>query len=495
MMGAMTTAHTNSRGAMICIAAVCCSLVVPGAGHLLIRANTHRAKVLVPTIASILATLGLLYIAATSRSRTDVAEMVADRTRFLAIAVALVVLALTRLWTALDVAWAARPLRSRWRITLAWMVCLTLVAVGIAPLAVAADYVWRTNRAIDSVFGSDDAVVALPGTLPTTPETSMPASTVTPTTLAAFPGQDRVNVLLLGGDAGKGRYSLRTDTMVVLSVDPHTGRTAMISVPRNLQRLPFPPGTPLAATYPRGFDDLANAVYPVIDRHRELAGGGDDAGALAIKQGIAQLLGIPIQYYVLVDMKGFIDVVDALGGIDVTVTKRVPAPGNPYEAKHSVPAWIEPGRQHMDGTLALAYARSRKADDDYKRMGRQRCVLAGIAEAASPWALTTGLGSLMDAFGNAVRTDIPRHRLGDIVQLVERFTSAGGLAAVDTLILTPPVIQPSRWTLEQVRGLVAALLAPVPTDGGTTTTADSTPNPSTSTTISVPSEVLADECV
>ncbi|MDO8389632.1 MAG: LCP family protein [Actinomycetota bacterium] len=490
----MTTAHRNSRGTMICIAAVGCSLVVPGAGHLLIRANTHRAKVLVPTIASIAATVALLYIVATSRSRTDVAEMVADRTRFLAVAVALVVLALTRLWTALDVAWAARPERGVWRTTLAAVVCMSLVAVGVTPLVVAADYVRRTNRAIDNVFGSEDAVVALPGTLPTSPDTSVSASTITPTTPAPFPGQDRVNILLLGGDAGKGRYSLRTDTMVVVSVDPHTGRTAMISVPRNLQRLPFPPGTPLAARYPRGFDDLANAVYPVIDRNRELAGGGDDAGALAIKQGIAQLLGIPIQYYVLVDMKGFINVVDALGGIDVTVTKRVPSPGNPYEAKHPVPAWFELGRQHMDGTVALAYARSRKADDDYKRMGRQRCVLAGIADAASPWALTTGLGSLMDAFGSAVRTDIPRHRLGDIVQLVERFSSAGGIATVDTLVLAPPVIQPSRWTPERIRALVAALLAPVPTDdGGTTTTAG--PSPSTTSTTSVPSEVLADDCV
>jgi anionic cell wall polymer biosynthesis LytR-Cps2A-Psr (LCP) family protein len=93
----------------------------------------------------------------------------------------------------------------------------------------------------------------------------------------------------------------------------------MISVPRNLTLLPFPPGTPLAEQFPRGFTDLANAVYPYVHSRPALAGGGADAGAQAIKLGIAQLLGVPIQYYVLADMGGFINVVDALGGIDVTV--------------------------------------------------------------------------------------------------------------------------------------------------------------------------------
>jgi len=503
MMDVMATAHSNSRGTMISIVAVVCSLVAPGSGHLAIHADTRRARVLIPTFASIAATVVVLLVAVTSRSHRDLAEVVADRGRFLAVAIALVVLALTRLWTALDVAWAARPEHGAWRTSLAATMSLSLVAVGVTPLVVAADYVRRTDRAIDNVFGSGDSVTAMPGALPTTtlrshgPPATFVAST-TSSTLAPFPGEDRVNVLLLGGDAGEGRYSLRTDTMVVVSIDPATGDTAMISVPRNLKKLPFPPDTPLGKRYPRGFNDLANAVYTVVDRHRDWAGGGEDAGAQAIKQGIAQLLGIPIQYYVLVDMEGFIDVVDALGGITVNVTKRVPAPGNPQEAKHLVPLWFEVGRQHMDGTVALAYARSRKADSDYERMDRQRCVLAGIAGAASPWVLAIGLGNLVDAFGDSVRTDIPRERLGEIVQLVERFASAGGLDSVDTLVLAPPLIQPSRWKAERVRELVAALLAPgaapTPTDvdaGDTTTTGTPT---ATSTPPGSPGEVLAADC-
>ena len=180
---------------------------------------------------------------------------------------------------------------------------------------------------------------------------------------------------------------------------------------------------------------------------------------------------MPVQYYVLVDMGGFIDVVDALGGIDVTITKRVPAPGTPSEAKHNVPQWFEKGIQHLDGTLALSYARSRHADDDYQRMGRQRCVLAGIAAAATPKALATGLGSLVDAFGASVRTDIPRERLPEFVQLIERYAAAGGQDSVRTLLLTPPVIIPNlnNWDAAHVRELVKTLLtepSALPTIGG-----------------------------
>src|SRR3954447_24754444 len=84
----------------------------------------------------------------------------------------------------------------------------------------------------------------------------------------SFAGKDRVNVLLLGGDSGPGRDGLRTDTVIVASIDTHTGDTTLFSLPRNLENLPFPPSSPLAALYPDGFEDgsesesLLNAVYP-----------------------------------------------------------------------------------------------------------------------------------------------------------------------------------------------------------------------------------------
>ena len=488
------------HGLWACAAAALLSVFMPGTGHWAIRARI-RPSVAIAAIVNLVAMCALVLVAAPIHDRADLAELIADRAVFAGLGGALVVLAATRLWTAVDSAWQARPTGGIARRLTAGFATAMVVVGGVAPLAVAADYVWQTDQAIENVFSTTDATTAYPGsissgttlastrnatpaahpdvpvhvTLPANPTTdTTPDPTNTTTTTAAAPptlppmvAENRVNVLLLGGDAGPGRWSLRTDSMIVVSIDPITGDTAMISVPRNLTRLPFPPGTALAQRYPRGFDDLANAVYTRVNQQRDLAGGGDDAGSQAIKLGMAQLLGMPINYYVLVDMAGFVEVVDALGGIDIDITRRVPSPGNPANAKHRVPAYIEAGPQHLDGTLTLAYSRSRSADNDYQRMARQRCVLAAIATAATPTAVASGLTDLVAAFGDAVRTDIPRDRLGEFAQLVDRFTSAGGLATVRTLHLVPPLISSSRWDAVAVRQLVASVITPgAPAAGG-----------------------------
>lgn len=463
------------RGGWLTAFAALLSVVMPGAGHMAIGAR-FRPLVVVMTAANAAAMLAMAVVLRDVGGSADFGDVIANRTSFLFVAVLLLVMFVTRVWAPLDCAWRARP---RGGTTVANVIVGVAVAAvtlgGAVPFAVAADYVWRTDQAVERVFGSDDAVTAQPGAVATTPpSTTSPPSTTTPrasttstsststtsTTVAPFAGVDRVNVLLLGGDAGPGRYSMRTDSMIVVSIDPATGDTAMISIPRNLEDLPFPPGTPLAEKFPKGFDNLANAVYTYVDNHRELAGGGDDAGAQAIKQGIAQLLGIPINNYVLVDMAGFVDIVDALGGIDIYVPKRVPTAGNPPRSKHPVPEYIQKGQQHMDGTLALSYARSREADSDYRRMERQRCVLASIANAATPQALATGLPALMGAFGDSVRSDIPRDELDDFAELINRYLDAGGLKAVRTLHLAPPQIKPGNWDADEVRALVSGVLQP-----------------------------------
>ncbi len=490
----MRTVDHPRRGFWFCLVGALASVIVPGLGHLAIRARFRRA-VVVATVLAAVATIALLLVLVPVRSRSDLADIIADRTVFVGLAVGLAVLAITRLWSALDAAWQARPENDSFQAGALFAAVLVAI-IGVAPLAASANYVWQTDRVVERVFSDHDATTANPGTLAATTSTTSAMTTTAaavsttaapttaaPTTAAAsttaaptaattttsppFPGTDRVNVLLLGGDAGPGRWSLRTDSMIVVSIDPITGDSAMISVPRNLRRLPFPEGTALNEKYPDGFSDIANAVYPYVNGHRELMGGIEDAGSQAIKLGIAQLLGIPINYYILVDMAGFVDVVDALGGIEVDVTKRVPSAKNPSNAKHPVPRWFEIGPQHMDGTLALAYARTREADSDYWRMARQRCVLAGIAAAATPRTLATGLTDLVSAFGDAVRTDIPRERLGELAQVVDRYSQAGGLAAVRTLHLAPPLVNPAKWDAADVRALVANVLTPGAPVGGT----------------------------
>lgn len=495
--------RNTRRGPLACTSAALLSAVFPGLGHLAVRARFRPAAVAAVAL-NVLATAAALAIAGSARTRTDVAALVADRFTFLVLAAALATLAVTRLATAADAAWQARPRHGSALRLAAGTAIAALVLACVAPLAVATNYVLQTDRAVGQVFGTHDAITAYPGALPepgsgsrhatttTGPATftipsaipaTVPPPAPTTTTLPPIVGEDRVNVLLLGGDAGPGRWSLRTDSIIVVSIHPATGDTVMISVPRNLTRLPFPPGSALATRYPNGFNDLANAVYPAVDRHRELAGGGDDAAAQAVKLGIAQLLGMPIHHYVLVDMAGFVDVVDALGGLQLNVATRLPMPGNPAGAAHPVPDFIEPGPQHMDGTIALAFARSRTGDSDYKRMGRQRCVLGAIAAAATPLAIVSGLGELVGAFGDAVRTDIPRERLGEFSDLIDRFTIAGGTATVRTLHLAPPLVSATRWDAVQVRQLVAGLLGP---DASAGDVSPATPAPDTPATTTGP---------
>ena len=502
MNSPMTARPPVRRGLGACAAAALLSVFMPGTGHWMVRAR-FRSSVITASVLNVAAMVAMLVIVAPARDRAGLTELIADRGRFVAMGLALVVLAGTRVFTAIDAAWVARPIDGAALKLIAGLATAAVVAGGVAPLALAADYVWHTDRAIERVFATEDATTAYPGattrnaTLPlgrspgvgttSVPTTTIgsepaatdtvataPASTTTTTTLPPMVGEARVNVLLLGGDAGPGRWGLRTDSMIVVSIDPATGDTAMISVPRNLTRLPFPPGTAMAERFPRGFDDIANAVYPYVNQRRELAGGGADAGAQAVKLGMAQLLGMPIHYYVLVDMAGFVDVVDALGGIDLNVPQRVPSPGNPPGAKHPVPDWIEAGQQHMDGTLTLTYARSRTGDSDYARMSRQRCVLAAIATAASPAAVATGLPALVGAFGEAVRSDIPRDRLGEFGALIDRFSAAGGLAAVRTLHLAPPLVNSRSWDALEIRLLVMHVInpaAPSPVPGSVTPSA------------------------
>lgn len=297
------------------------------------------------------------------------------------------------------------------------LVGLAVIAAGtVAPHVVAGYYDVQAHRLVSSIAG---------------------ASTGSAT---AWLRRDRVSVLLLGGDAGPGRVGLRTDTMIVASVERSTGAVALFGLPRNLTGVPLPDRA--AVAFPcRCFPKPLNALYGWARAHPELFPGSPDAGAAALMGAVERLLGIPIDHYALVDLSGFVEVIDALGGVTVDVTERVrdrlsPAtPGGPWRSFD-----IRPGRQHLDGESALAYARSRHATSDYDRMRRQRCLLAAMAGQADPPTLLRALPRLVPLIERTVATDIPARDL----------PALAGLAAkarrdrVVTVGLTPPRFAPTR---------------------------------------------------
>lgn len=247
-------------------------------------------------------------------------------------------------------------------------------------------------------------------------------------------------VLLIGADAGYGRVGLRADTMIAVSVQANTGRAALFSVPRNLDNVPLVGRA--GRSYGR-FPNILNALYRFAHARPELFPGGRDPGATALKQTISGLLGIPVHYYVMVDLRGFVEVVDALGGIRMIAPDSVDDLTSPaYPGESWTEIQVEEGEKvSLDGRKALAYARSRSASSDYTRMVRQRCVLAAMADRIDSMRVVRSLARLSGAAKKYVSTDIPRQRVPDLTMLLRGIDPSRTLA----VSFTPPeysVVEP-----------------------------------------------------
>lgn len=273
------------------------------------------------------------------------------------------------------------------------------------------------------------------------------------------------NILLLGGDAGPGRWGLRTDTMIIVSVHEASGRTSLVSIPRNLTRLQFPPGTALADTFPDGFTDLANAVFPYVSTRDELLEYYDRDGlqpeAVALSEAIGYSLDVKIDDYALVNMQGFLEVIDAIGGVDIQIDQELPMPGTIPGAKHELPDTLGPGLVHLDGTLAIAYVRSRSGDSDYQRMGRQRQLLAALGSQVSTTDALRAFGSVTGDLENSMRTSLSA---GEFSDLLDRLGDSDGIH--ESVGLTPPLITPGSPDYPFIQSVVDAVEMAVTTGAG-----------------------------
>lgn len=265
-----------------------------------------------------------------------------------------------------------------------------------------------------------------------------------------WPSDGRINVMLLGGDRGANREGLRPDSISVMSFDVWTGRSVTIGIPRALESFPFAPG-PMADKYPDGYGangcdvDVCylNSVYTEVEQvspelYPNAANEGSEPGIEATRDAVEGITGLKMHYFVLVDMAGFAGLIDALGGVDITVTERVGIGINDDGTPGWQPAteWIEPGEHHMDGSTALWYARSRYETTDFARMERQRQLQAAIIAAATPANLLTRLGPVLDAAENLIESDMPEGMAGLVADLLLR--SRG--QANSTLELVPPLV-------------------------------------------------------
>ena len=238
-------------------------------------------------------------------------------------------------------------------------------------------------------------------------------------------GRERVSVLLLGGDGSVTRSGIRTDSIILLSVDTRSGQGVMFSLPRNMVNAQFPEESPLHDVFPDGFTGegdpaawMLNAVYGQVPAlHPGLLGESDNEGADALKHAVAGSLGTEVDYYMLVNLLGFQQIVDAMGGVTVNINEPVAIDG---DTDRGIPpsGYLEPGPdQHLNGYQALWYTRGRWGSDDYERMLRQRCMIDALVAEADPFNLLRRYQALAQAGQEIVRTDIPRHLLPAFVNL------------------------------------------------------------------------------
>lgn len=213
--------------------------------------------------------------------------------------------------------------------------------------------------------------------------------------IPGWKGTERVNLLLLGVDERPQENGMaRTDTMMLLTLDPTTLQAGVLSIPRDLW-VPIP-------GYNQGRINTAHRLGELYN----YPGGGP---ALA-RETVELNLGVPIQYYARLNFQGFVDLVDLVGGIDIYVPEAINDPLYPDHNYGYDPLYIEAGQHHFDGAMALKYARTRHDSNDFQRADRQQQVLLAILERVTSLnmlpQLAPRLGELYDIMGESINTNL-----------------------------------------------------------------------------------------
>jgi LCP family protein required for cell wall assembly len=290
---------------------------------------------------------------------------------------------------------------------------------------------------------------------------------------SAWHDKERVNILLLGADAAAGREGVRTDSMNLASIQVRTGRTVILGLPRNLAKVPMPPG-PARDLFPFGFagdppltPGILNEVFQYAEDHPEVVPRHLPAGSRGpklLKDTVAGILGVPVHHYAMVDMKGFAEIIDAIGGVTVKVREPIV-----YGARRE--GLIPAGTRKLSGEAALWYGRSRTDTSDYVRMARQKCLLNAVARQADPATVLRSFDRLAGVTRRSVSTDIPQSLLPGLIELSQRVRGS----EIKSLQFVPPMINTSFPDYELIRRKTAEALQPTAKTAPSASPARSTP--------------------
>jgi LCP family protein required for cell wall assembly len=422
------------------------SVFIPGLGHLL-SGRRRLGAAIVAAFGALLFTAGVLLLAVPHSRWVGMALRPHDLVMAMTVCGVLGVF-----WAAVVASswWVARPsgLGTAQRVV-GTSVAATLSLGVAAPFAFGARTAYQQYDLLNDIFSAKAVPLAPSKTVAAKPIGFGPSHGI-------FAGKQRVNVLLLGGDGGKDRTGVRTDSMILASIDTLTGATVLVSLPRNMMAAPFLPGTPMAKRFPNGFNDMLNAVYRYGTEHPEVMPGTLFPGGELIKQSFAYTIGQNIDYFVLVNLAGFEDLVNAIGGVTMTVPRALPIGGR-HDGHNKVltppTGYLQPGHRKLSGYEALWYGRSRFDSDDYSRMARQRCLLTAIAHQASPFKVLTNFSKFAGAAKQIILTDIPQEALPELFSLASKAKHA---RVIDVSIVRNALFDPAHPDFGYIQKQVAA---------------------------------------
>lgn len=455
------------------------STIVPGLG--LIRTRRRTGQIMVAGF--VLTILGVLGYALAKGVTSSVISVGVSRKALLIVIPIVVIGAIVWIWGIVRTARDNLPEGASGRPRIAMVVFAALAALLIfAPAAQSVRYAVIQRSLIGSVFDQlrpDGATGPGEGDDP-------------------WAGTDRVNIMLVGSDAGADRDGIRPDSLMVASIDTQTGETVLFGIPRNLQNIPFSADNPLSQKYPEGYNCgdqcLMEYVWTLGRDNADLFPKDVNPGLAATKDAASQILGLKIDYTTVINLEGFTQLVDAMGGVTVDVKDRV-CIGCKLEGGVVVgtTGYIEPGVQRLDGYKALWYSRSRaeSADGDFSRMRRQRCMVGALLNQVNPTSMLVRYPALAKTLQDNVTVDIPQQDLKAWSELVLRIQGGG---SIQSLPLTNKNINVNKPDYAKIHAMVEeSINPPEPTPSKSSSTTPKTKKPSTSTSSTSSSTTTGDE--
>ena len=211
--------------------------------------------------------------------------------------------------------------------------------------------------------------------------------------------KDKATIMIMSVDERTEDIG-RSDTLMVATIDPHKNEAALLSIPRDTR-----------VAIPKNGYDKINAAY---------AYGGEKL----TQRTVEDFLGIRIDHYVIINTHAFQKIIDAIGGIDIDVEKRMYYE-DPWDDDGGLVIDLRPGRQHMDGKTAVTYVRYRDEEGDIGRVKRQQKFMRACVDAVTTPAILPRLPGIISSVIDSVKTDLSVRQMLEFIGTLKQAQANG----------------------------------------------------------------------